>query len=111
MCVHSTQGSGPLDSPHDVIAPALGLAVEGIQSGKEPMAIQEHPMAQDHPRDNLRMRLHQPTIGQTKKTQPATTKEDNAPRPDRTPPNPPIGIGVLDMGLEMRKSYTRKAAI
>ena len=78
---------------------------------KEPMATPEHPMAQDHPGDNLRMRLHQPTIGQTKRTQPATSKEDNAPGPDPTPPNPPIGIGVLDMGLEMRKSYTRKAAI
>ena len=72
------------------------------------MATQEHPMARNQLRDNPWLWLYQYATNRTCEEQSATKEKGHAPRPHPTLPNPSIRIGVPDLGLEMRKSYTRK---
>jgi len=82
-----------------------------MEAGEISMAPQEYPMARNHPGDDPRMWRHNPIPEQTKEEQSETTTKNGAQGSNPAPPNPPIGIGIHDMGPMMRKSHTGKIPI
>ena len=75
---------------------------------ENPVAPPKHPMAPNHPRNDPRMREHNPTTKRTKEKQPETTVQDDPPRPVMTTPDHPVRIGIPHMGPKVRTGYPRK---
>ena len=67
---------------------------------EEPVAPQKHSMARNLPRNDPRLRQYPPAPKSTPEKRSAT-RESNPLRPNQAPPNPPVGIGILDMDPKM----------
>ena len=79
-----------------------------LVAGENPMATPKHPLARDNAGNDTRMQQHHPTTGMNEMKQPTETMKNDTPRSDLALPNPPIRIGILDLGPKVRKNNTGK---